>query len=267
LERRLQPQVKAIIGELKKLAESHKEESVKKIKEAKEPALPMVGLLGKAQDEHLAALYKRGAFNLEEVYNIRRVPLPAFLTHEHKDNEEIEPNDPRFGEQLCQLIFHASLHWTTNEHITSKRQWDIKLIHIICLYVSDSFFLVDNFLTIPANPMDALFEVRYYKQGNPLDDLEKCGYHERRVELEPYCEASEKRQAELEAADQSKAPLCTDEQWGTFWSHKAKIKAEMYKAIKMRALYGEGYEGYYDEEIVEEGEEVEGGEEEEEYEV
>jgi len=36
----------------------------------------------------------------------------------------------------------------------------------------------------------------------------------------------------------------------------------MYRVIKLRALYGEGYEGYYDEEIVEEGQEVDGEEEE-----
>jgi len=262
LERRLQPQVKAIIGELKKLTVSHTEENVKKLKEAKEPALPLAGLTAKGQDEAIGPLYKRGAFNLDDVYNARRVPLPAFLTHEHKESDSINFDDPRFGEELCQILFHVSLHWTTNEHINSKRQWDLKLLHIISLYVSDQFFLVDNFFTIPANPMDALFEVRYYQQGYPLVDLEKSGYQERRVQLEPYREASEKRQTELEEADQVKSPICTDEQWITWWSHKAKIKAEMYKAIKMRALYGEGYEGYYDEEIVEEGEEVEGEEEE-----
>lgn len=208
-----------------------------------------------------------GAFNLEDVYHSRRVPLPTFLTKkEGEDTKDslLDPTDPRYGENLCQTLFLLSLELNAHDqHINSKRQWDIKILHIISLYVLDQFFLVDNFLTIPANPMDALFDVRYYKQGNPLEDLQNCGYTDRRVFLEPYLEASNKRQAELEEADNTKKPLCTDEQWAAWWSHKAKLKAEMYRVIKLRALYGEGYEGYYDEEIVEEGEEVEGGEEEE----
>jgi len=39
--------VKAIIGEIVKATESQKDESVKKLKEAKEPALPLPGLIVK----------------------------------------------------------------------------------------------------------------------------------------------------------------------------------------------------------------------------
>jgi len=262
LERRLQPKVKGIIGELVKLAEAQKDESVKKLKEAKEPALPLPGLIVKGSDENLSPLYKKGTFNLDEVYHSRRVPLPAFLTH--TDTKELDPSDPRFGEQFCSTLFLLSLHLSgsDNEHINNKRQWDIKILHIIGLYVLDNFFLMDNLLTIPVNPMDALFDVRYYKQSNVYDDLAECGYTDRRVSLESYQMESEQKQKLIEEEDEKKKPICTDEQWNTFWSHKAKLKAEMYRVIKLRALYGEGYEGYYDEEIVEEGQEVDGEEEE-----
>lgn len=262
MERRLQPKVKGIIGELVKLAEAQKDESVKKLKEAKEPALPLPGLIVKGSDENLSPLYKKGTFNLDEVYHSRRVPLPAFLTH--TDTKDLDPSDPRFGEQFCSTLFLLSLHLSgsDNEHINNKRQWDIKILHIIGLYVLDNFFLMDNLLTIPVNPMDALFDVRYYKQSNVYDDLAECGYTDRRVSLESYQTESEQKQKLIEEEDEKKKPICTDEQWNTFWSHKAKLKAEMYRVIKLRALYGEGYEGYYDEQIVEAGQEVDGEEEE-----
>jgi len=264
LERRLQPKVKGIIGELVKSAEAQKDESVKKLKEAKEPALPLPGLIVKGSDENLAPLYKQGTFNLDEVYHSRRVPLPSFLTHTDSKDSILDPSDPRYVEQFCSTLFLLSLHLhgTDKDHINDRRQWDTKILHIIGLYVLDRFFLMDNLLTIPVNPMDALFEVRYYKQGNVYEDLAECGYSDRRVLLEPYQIEVEQKQKLIEEEDSKKNPICSDEQWNTFWSHKAKLKKEMYRVIKLRALYGEGYEGYYDEEIVEKGEEEEIEEEE-----
>jgi len=93
-----------------------------------------------------------------------------------------------------------------------KRQWDVKILHIIGLYVLDNFFLMDNLLTIPVNPMDALFEVRYYKQGNVYDDLAECGYSDRRVLLEPYKIESEQKQNLEDEEDNKKEPKLTDEQ-------------------------------------------------------
>jgi len=146
--------------------------------------------------ENLGPLYKKGTYNLDEVYHPRRVPLPAFLTQDNKDSTSLDPSDPRYGEQFCSTLFLLSLHLngTDQEHINNKRQWDVKILHIIGLYVLDNFFLMDNLLTIPVNPMDALFEVRYYKQGNVYDDLAECGYSDRRVLLEPYKIESEQKQ-------------------------------------------------------------------------
>jgi len=123
LERRLQPKVKGIIGELVKLAEAQKDESVKKLKEAKEPALPLPGLIVKGADENLGPLYKKGTYNLDEVYHPRRVPLPAFLTQDNKDSTSLDPSDPRYGEQFCSTLFLLSLHLngTDQEHINNKK--------------------------------------------------------------------------------------------------------------------------------------------------
>jgi len=218
---------------------------VAKLRGAKDPMLPMPGMLLGTDIVYYGA--KTAKYSLEAAYDSRRTPMPSYLLSQAKDDDEIKDiteTHPLFGPRLSETLFHLSLDWTPS---TGHRQWDLRVLHIIALYVVPSFFVADNFITLPANPMDALFEHRYYKQGLPEIDLGKCGYTERRVTAAPYLEAHAKRQAELETADETKKPLCTDSQWINFWSKKMKVKEEMYRAMKQRVLYGEAYEGLYDE--------------------
>jgi len=227
--------------QLKTASELKVPETVEKVRGGKEPLLPLPGMI--AGTETIYYGNKTAKFNLES-YETRRILMPTYLTEKNSD-KEIPETDPRYGERLSETLFHLSLQWTQGGE--NNKQWDLKILHIISLYVVPNFFVVDNFITLPANPMDALFEIRYYKQGNPQDDLLKCGYTERRVSAEPYLERHAKRQAELEAADDKKEPICSDEQWIGFWSKKMKVKEEMYRAMKQRVLYGEAYEGLYEE--------------------
>lgn len=102
-----------------------------------------------------------------------------------------------------------------------------RVLHTVTLYCRDDFYLHENYVAIPTNPAHEQYPLWYGKEKCLGDDLKSIGWDARRVPLEDCLKQQEARQKVLEAADASKEPICTDEQWIKFWGEKFKLKEEM----------------------------------------
>jgi len=223
-ESKVQPQNRARLAAIDALRESQEPPVSEWLKESR-----LVPLAGLVRSERVCLDFfkdKKLDEALARDYDSRRVIAPVL-----RDDVDIKgPEDPRYGPRMMYELFLVSLDWSN-----PKGVFPLHALRYTALYLIETL-VFDNMYTIPTYPGDSKFNPEYYRRSIVGDDLERSGYSLRRVNAEGYIETSEKRQTELEAADQSRKPICSDELWVEWWSKKMKAKEEMYLAIKQRAF-------------------------------
>jgi len=140
---------------------------------------------------------------------------------------------------LVQYLFRLSRNWGTMHRRHEPRrgtQWPVPPIVIIVRYCLCPMLLFDNMTVLPLRPSDFIINQWYYDGPHMNEDREMVGWLDRTVDEQVYIDASEKRHNELIAEDKTKKPICSDEDWGKWWISKRKLKAEMMRALKKRAM-------------------------------